>query len=102
MRPASSSAASSASAASPRASAATSTSPSSPASTATATLAVGEEILRALNEFPFEREGIALRPGISVGAAAYPEGGGDLPSLFHSADEALYRAKQAGKNRVCR
>jgi diguanylate cyclase (GGDEF)-like protein len=66
------------------------------------TAAVGEEILRALNEHPFEREGIVLRPGISVGVAAYPDAGADLPTLFHAADEALYRAKQAGKNRVSR
>ncbi len=66
------------------------------------TALVGEEILRALNAHPFEREGITLRPGISLGVAAYPEAGADLPTLFHSADEALYRAKQAGKNRVCK
>ncbi|HEU4533973.1 MAG TPA: GGDEF domain-containing protein [Polyangiaceae bacterium] len=66
------------------------------------TAAVGEEILRAINAHPFAREGIALRPGISLGVAAFPEAGADLPTVFHAADEALYRAKQAGKNRVCR
>lgn len=66
------------------------------------TARVGEEILRAINEHPFEREGIRLRPGISLGVASFPEAGADVPTLFHAADEALYRAKQAGKNRVCR
>ena len=66
------------------------------------TAGVGEEILKAINEHPFEREGVKLRPGISLGVASFPDGGADVPTLFHAADEALYRAKQAGKNRVCR
>jgi diguanylate cyclase (GGDEF)-like protein len=63
---------------------------------------IGEQIRRVIAEYPFEREGIKLRPGISVGVAAYPECALDASSLFQCADEALYRAKQAGKNRVCR
>jgi two-component system, cell cycle response regulator len=63
---------------------------------------IGEDIRRKIAEHPFEREGIPLRPGISVGVAAFPENAGDAPTLFQCADEALYRAKQAGKNRVCR
>jgi diguanylate cyclase (GGDEF)-like protein len=61
---------------------------------------VGEEILRAIGGHMFEREGIPLRPGISIGAAAFPESAGDAESLFQRADEALYRAKRAGKNQV--
>ena len=64
--------------------------------------AVGEEIRQAVNEYNFEREGIRLRPGISVGVAAFPDDADDAQKLFQKADEALYRAKQAGKNRVCR
>jgi diguanylate cyclase (GGDEF)-like protein len=61
---------------------------------------VGEEIRRAIADHPFEREGIPLRPGISVGVAAFPESAGDGQALFQRADEALYRAKRAGKNQV--
>jgi len=36
----------------------------------------------------------------SFGMAVYPEDGTDLHSLFREADRAMYRAKQAGGNRV--
>lgn len=62
--------------------------------------AVGEEIRRAIAEHAFEREKISLRPGISIGAASFPESAEDAKSLFQRADEALYRAKRAGKNQV--
>lgn len=65
-----------------------------------AALAVAEEIRAKLNEHPFEKDGIALRPGISIGVALFPEDA-DEKSLFQRADEARYRAKVGGKNRVC-
>jgi diguanylate cyclase (GGDEF)-like protein len=65
-----------------------------------AAVAIGEEIRVAIGEFPFEREGVPLRPGISIGASAFPESAGDADGLVQRADEALYRAKRAGKNRV--
>ncbi len=37
---------------------------------------------------------------VSVGVATYPGSARDADGLFKSADEALYRAKRAGKNRV--
>ncbi|ROR32048.1 diguanylate cyclase [Inmirania thermothiophila] len=44
-----------------------------------------------------------LRVTISVGVAALPEHRGQGPDdLVEAADAALYRAKQAGRNRVCR
>ncbi|HEY3592261.1 MAG TPA: GGDEF domain-containing protein, partial [Polyangiaceae bacterium] len=64
--------------------------------------AVGEEILRAVREHPFEKDGIRLHPGISVGVAAFPESATDAEQLFQRADEALYRAKRGGKCRVNR
>jgi len=47
--------------------------------------AVGEEIRRAI---------------ISIGVAAFPQNANDAETLFQRADEALYRAKRAGKNQV--
>ncbi len=67
-----------------------------------AAAAVGEEIRLAIAGHAFEREGVRLTPGISIGVAAFPESAEDAESLFQCADEALYRAKHGGKNRVCR
>jgi len=64
--------------------------------------AVGEEIRLAIAGHPFVHEGIPLRPGISIGVATSPDDAPDATALFRKADEALYRAKRAGKNRVCR
>jgi diguanylate cyclase (GGDEF)-like protein len=64
--------------------------------------AVGEEIRQAIGGHPFEKDQIPLRPGISIGVAAFPTDASGGHELFQRADEALYRAKQAGKNRVCR
>jgi diguanylate cyclase (GGDEF)-like protein len=62
--------------------------------------ALGEEIRRAIAAHPFQREGITLAVGISIGVAAFPESAPDQAALFQHADEALYRAKQGGRNRV--
>jgi diguanylate cyclase (GGDEF)-like protein len=63
---------------------------------------VAEEVLEAIAEHHFERKGIELHPGVSIGVAAYPEDAESTESLFQRADEAMYRAKQAGKRRICR
>jgi diguanylate cyclase (GGDEF)-like protein len=38
---------------------------------------------------------------VSMGIAAFPEDGSDSSTLLHRADEALYEAKNGGRNRVC-
>ena len=64
--------------------------------------AVGEQIRAAIHAHRFEKDGIRLHPGISIGVAAFPEDAPAALELFQRADEALYRAKQAGKDRVSR
>jgi two-component system, cell cycle response regulator len=64
--------------------------------------AAGERILGAIREHRFEHEGVVLQPGISIGVAAFPESARDPRGLFQRADEAMYRAKRAGKGRVSR
>lgn len=61
---------------------------------------VAEAIRSTFEKADLEKDGIPLRPTISIGVAAYPDDGSDLTSLIEAADEALYRAKGAGKNRV--
>lgn len=38
---------------------------------------------------------------VSIGVSCYPEDGDDVKSLLDNADQALYRAKETGRNRVC-
>ena len=64
-------------------------------------LEVAEEIRRRVENHDFEREGVSLRPTLSLGAAAYPEDGATRADLTRAADEALYRAKRSGGNTVC-
>ena len=50
---------------------------------------------------PFTLDGTTIPVTISLGIAACPEHGRDIRSLVGRADRALYRAKEAGRNRVC-
>ena len=55
---------------------------------------------RLLNSFatPFVLDGTTVATSTSVGIALYPENGEDIERLLKSADSALYRAKQTGRN----
>jgi len=61
---------------------------------------VGEEIRRELENAGLKKEGIRLSPTISIGVACLPDDGESLMALIDAADQALYRAKRGGKNRV--
>jgi diguanylate cyclase (GGDEF)-like protein len=37
----------------------------------------------------------------SVGVAGYPDHAQNKRALLHKAEEAMFRAKEAGRNRVC-
>ena len=60
---------------------------------------VAERLRRALEEqVILSPEGDPLRVTVSLGVASYPDLG--RPEIVAAADEALYRAKRTGKNRV--
>lgn len=42
-----------------------------------------------------------LRVTISIGISAFPEDAQDIQALIDRADQAMYQAKQMGRNRVC-
>jgi diguanylate cyclase (GGDEF)-like protein len=68
-----------------------------------AALKVAEDLRRLIEQQPFpgrERQPLG-RVTISVGVAEFPSDGAAARELIERADAALYRAKAAGRNRVC-
>jgi len=63
---------------------------------------IAGEVLDVIGSHPYEKDGLILRVGVSIGVAAYPRDADNIHTLFQRADEAMYRAKQAGKHRVSR
>jgi diguanylate cyclase (GGDEF)-like protein len=62
-----------------------------------------ERIRRVVSEFDFADA--TRQPGgclsVSIGVAVFPEDGQEKQALIDAADRELYRAKHAGRNRVC-
>jgi diguanylate cyclase (GGDEF)-like protein len=71
-----------------------------PGSTRQAACALAERIRKRVEEHKFERDGIVVKPTISIGVAVLPDDAQSCEDLQRRADEALYRAKAQGKNRV--
>ncbi|HEY9189470.1 MAG TPA: diguanylate cyclase [Sulfurovum sp.] len=62
-----------------------------------------DEILQRINQLthtPCVIEGNAISIGMSIGASIYPDDGETPEALIKAADEAMYRAKNSGKNRM--
>lgn len=64
--------------------------------------ALAERVRSAIADAPYPKDGIELRVGVSIGVAVFPDEAQSAELLFQRADEAMYRAKAAGKNRVSR
>lgn len=74
-----------------------------PAADHAAALQVADRIRAAVEAMVIEEEtaGAALHATVSIGVATYPWHGRTPKELTHEADQALYRAKAEGRNRVC-
>ena len=65
-------------------------------------LAVSERLRKSVETtpFPISRAPHALKLTVSIGIAASEGGGDSAEALLHRADQALYRAKRTGRNKV--
>jgi two-component system cell cycle response regulator len=63
-------------------------------------ITVAEEIRLAVRKTPFEKDGLNHRVSISIGVATFPDDARTLEALTEAADQALYRAKEKGRNNV--
>jgi diguanylate cyclase (GGDEF)-like protein len=61
---------------------------------------VAEKLRSAIRDEPFDGHGPELRVTVSVGVSAFPVDGTSAGDLLRAADEAMYRAKRAGRDRV--
>jgi diguanylate cyclase (GGDEF)-like protein/PAS domain S-box-containing protein len=62
-----------------------------------------DEILQRINQLtdtPCVMDGNTISLGMSIGASIYPDDGEEPEALIKSADAAMYRAKNSGKNRM--
>jgi diguanylate cyclase (GGDEF)-like protein len=63
-------------------------------------LSIAERARRAMSAVPLEVDGRHLHVSVSLGVAWASEATSDPSALIHAADQALYRAKAAGRDRV--
>ncbi len=66
-----------------------------------ATLKRAEKLREAVKQLQVEYESQWLEPStISLGVAVFPDHGHTVEAILKSADQALYRAKSGGRDRV--
>ncbi len=71
-----------------------------PGATGQVALEVAERLRRATSEGKLVWAGAELKLTCSVGIASYPDPIKEVANLVDAADAALYRAKQAGRDRI--
>lgn len=64
-------------------------------------IVVAERIRMAVESYDFGPAGCCHKVTTSIGIGEYPSSGMESEDIIKKADEALYRAKTSGRNRVC-
>lgn len=62
---------------------------------------VAERIRESIEGAVFKAYDEVVSSTVSIGISVFPDEGVDIDSLIESADKALYKAKETGRNRVC-
>ena len=60
-----------------------------------------EHIRQKVEDAEFEVRRQKVKMTVSIGVASMPEDALDIEGIVDKADQALYRAKREGRNRVC-
>jgi len=63
-------------------------------------LELSERIRAAVSASSLDMLNNTVTSTVSVGVTSYPDDGGSVVALLEKADKAMYRAKNAGKNRA--
>jgi diguanylate cyclase (GGDEF)-like protein len=71
-----------------------------PETTVTGGRELAERIRRSVETRTLDGRGRQVRTTVSIGVASFPAHGADLHSILNKADQAMYLAKKAGRNRV--
>jgi len=74
---------------------------SSPYTNRLAAIVLAERLRKAVESLDIQFEGNHIPVTISIGVALQPQDGESLDSILAAADERLYIAKNAGRNRFC-
>jgi predicted signal transduction protein with EAL and GGDEF domain len=76
-----------------------------PGSRAETAFVLAEEVRKVIEDTPLPIQAGEMRSQLPVrvsgGVAEFPSDGGDWRELIRKAGEALYRARQLGRNRIC-
>ena len=64
-------------------------------------LALAERIRATVYAYPFKHDGKQSKLSVSIGIGRYPKDAANAEDLIKRADEALYTAKDTGRNRTC-
>ncbi len=64
-------------------------------------LILAERIRSAVYAYPIKHDGIRSQLSVSIGVACFPKDAENAEDLIKRADEALYMAKETGRNSLC-